>query len=128
MSNENEREAFQLDLERFQAISAKYRAWLGDVVSMFQTLELFLRVRLEQIPGARPMGITAYQDIFAYPVDTELPETEMTSYDSLGPLVTRYNSECQQRGYPEIDPTVVSLRDALAHGKVGGTKPSQHFA
>ena len=119
MSDEPEQLALRQQMDTLQAESRKYREWLGQIVSGFQTLELFLRIQIQMMPNVKEMGITAYQDMFAYPVGTELPETEMTSYDALGDILKKYNSEARKRSYPEIDPMLVDLRDALAHGKVG---------
>jgi hypothetical protein len=103
-------EAGQKQFDRRRAESEKYTRCLGSLLSAFQTLELFIRVCLQAMPDARPMGITAYLDMFAYPEGTELPVTEMTGCDALGSVITRYNYEAQRRGYPELDASLVDLR------------------
>jgi hypothetical protein len=122
MGEQNEQEAMEAVQKKFdfrRAESEKYSRCLGQLISGFQMLELFIRVRLQDMPDARPMGITAYQDMFAYPEGTELPVTEMTSFDALGKVITRYNKEARKWSYPELDPFLVELRDAIAHGKFG---------
>jgi hypothetical protein len=57
--------------------------------------------------------------MFDYPVGKVLPETEITSYASLGDLIKMYNPVAAKHGYPKLDHELVELRDALAHGKVG---------
>lgn len=56
--------------------------------------------------------------IYLSPVGTELPENDITSYDSLGQLFTKFNLEMLSRGHPQLDMGLVDLRDALAHGRV----------
>ena len=84
----------------------------------FQSLEFALRAFLQTLPSARPLGIPHGIDIYTYPVGTELPESELTSYDSLGKLIDKFNAEMNARGLSGIDPRLVEIRDALAHGRV----------
>jgi hypothetical protein len=91
---------------------------LGGLVASFQSLEFLLRLFLQKLPSARPLGIPHGTDVYSYPVGTELPESELTSYDSLGQLIDKYNAEMRRRGHLQIDPTLVEIRDALAHGRV----------
>lgn len=84
----------------------------------FHSLEFILRVFLQGLATARPIGIPYGTDIYSFPVGTKLPENELTSYDSLGQLIDRFNSEMKGRGLAEIDRTLVEVRDAIAHGRV----------
>jgi hypothetical protein len=76
---------------------------LGGLVVNFQALEFILRAFLQGLPTARPIGIPPGIDIYSFPVGTELPENEMTSYDALGQLIYKFNSEMKKRGLCEID-------------------------
>lgn len=91
---------------------------LGGLIANLQSLEFLLRAFLQKLASARPLGIPYGTDVYSYPVGTELPESELTSYDSLGQLIDKYNAEMRKLGHPKIDPTLVELRDALAHGRV----------
>ncbi len=88
---------------------------LGELVGSFQSLEFLLRVFLQELPIARPIGSI---DIYAFPVGAEIPENEMTSYDSLSKLIEKFNAEMEKRNLPKIDSALVEVRDALAHGRV----------
>ena len=52
------------------------------------------------------------------PVGTEVAENDITSYDTLGMLVDTYNKVAREKGFTEIDRSLVDIRDAFAHGKV----------
>jgi hypothetical protein len=100
---------------------------LGGLVGNFQSLEFVLRAFLQGLPTARPIGIPRGTDIYSFPVGTELPENEMTSYESLDQLIYRFNSEMKKRGLPEIDRTLVEVRDALAHGRVSAASMNDNL-
>ena len=100
---------------------------LGGLVGNFQSLEFVLRAFLQELPTARPIGIPRGTDIYSFPVGTELPENEMTSYESLDQLIYRFNSEMKKRGLPEIDRTLVEVRDALAHGRVSAASMNDNL-
>lgn len=91
---------------------------LGGLVANFHSLEFLLRTFLQNLPDARPMGVPHGTNIYSFAVGTELSESELTSYDSLGQLIKKYNKEMKKRGLPLIDETLVEVRDAIAHGRV----------
>lgn len=96
----------------------EYAFQLGSLMANFQSLEFALRAFLQQLPSARPLGIKWGQDLYSFPVGCELAESEITSYDSLGQLIDKFNLEALRRNQPQIDRTLVDVRDALAHGRV----------
>lgn len=91
---------------------------LGKLVGSFQSLEFMLRFFLQRLPTARPIGIPDGIDIYSFPVGKDLPESELTSYDSLGELIRKYNKEVIKHHLVEIDLELVEIRDALAHGRI----------
>jgi hypothetical protein len=91
---------------------------LGGLLGNFQSLEFCLRMFLQKLPSARPIGIPYGTDIYSFPVGASLPESEWTNYDSLGQLIDKYNAEGAKQALPPIDRTLVEIRDALAHGRV----------
>ena len=91
---------------------------LGQLLGNFQSLEFILRGFLQALPTARPLGIPYGTDTYRFPIGTELPESELTSYDSLSKLIEKCNAEMSKRGLSGIDPGLVEIRDALAHGRV----------
>lgn len=100
---------------------------LGALVSNFQSLEFVLRLLLQKCPSARPYGVPYGTDIYSYPVGAELPENEVTSYDTLGQLIEKYNAEIANLGLAPMDETIVEIRDALAHGRVSAADPGNEL-
>ena len=97
---------------------------LGQLVGSFQSLEFILRGYLQELPSARPIGIPYGTDIYAFPAGTELPESELTSYDTLGVLINKFNKEIKKQGLTTIDKkALIDVRDALAHGRVSSSAP-----
>src|SRR5919109_181539 len=99
---------------------------LGGLVGNFQSLEFVLRAFLQGLPTARPIGIPQGTDIYSFPVGAELSENELTSYDSLGDLIDKFNAEMKRRGLSGIDPKLVE-GDALAHGRVSAPSMSDNL-
>ncbi|CAH1905654.1 conserved hypothetical protein [Candidatus Nitrotoga sp. HW29] len=92
---------------------------LGKLVGNLHSLEFILRAFLQKLPDARPTGVAWGVDIYLFPIDTELAESELTSFDSLDDLIKKVNKKLSHQKMPaQIDRTLVELRDALAHGRV----------
>ena len=102
----------------------KYIFSLGKLASNLQSLEFILRAYLQQLPNSRPIGIPKVKDIYQYPVGSELPESEITSYDTLKDLINKHNQWAFTQGEQEIDESIVEVRDALAHGRVSASSPN----
>ena len=101
---------------------------LGRLVGHFQSLEYILRGFLQELPSARPIGIPYGTDIYSLSVGAELPESEITSYDSLDDLIKKFNIEMKKQGLSTIDKKVlVDVRDALAHGRVSSSTPDDNM-
>jgi hypothetical protein len=64
------------------------------------------------------VGIPNGNDLYSFSVGQNLPESDLTSYASLGALIAKYNDTAQEQGLTKIDDTLVEIRDALAHGRV----------
>jgi hypothetical protein len=106
-------------LNREEANFLKHYAFqIGSLVSNFQSLELLIRIFLQAQPDAEPIGIPHGQDVYSVPVGSVVPACPLTNYDSLGTLIKKYNEIADPRGKPGIDPTLVEIRDALAHGRI----------
>lgn len=54
-----------------------------------------------------------------------VPENAFTNYDTLGQLISKYNAFVSNR-FPDLQvaPSLVDLRDALAHGRAASSVPS----
>jgi len=98
---------------------------LGKLLANLQTLEFLLRMYLQQLPNARPVGIPEGEDIYLSAVGSELPESEITSFDSLGQLINKHNQWAKTQEETEIDRSLVEVRDALAHGRVSAPNPDE---
>jgi hypothetical protein len=57
-------------------------------------------------------------DIYSFPVGSDLPENEFTSYDLLRQLIDKHNVEAARLGLRQVDHALAEIRDALAHGRV----------
>jgi hypothetical protein len=97
---------------------------LGGLVGNLQSLEIMIRFHLSALPSARPTGVGYGIDLFSFPVGTTLDESDLTSYESLGDLIDRYNSHAAADQRPILDRTLVKLRDAIAHGRASAVAPS----
>lgn len=100
---------------------------LGKVLTNLLSLEVCLRLFLYDLQGLkRPTGgSTPPQHDFTNPtLGAWVPLTPLTSYETLGKLIRKVNSSLEERGREDrIDPSLVDLRDALAHGRVLSLKP-----
>ena len=99
-------------------------AWdLGRLFGNFHSLEFALRSFLysqaDEPHSPFPPGVSPY----AGNVGDEVPVNAFTSYDSLAELIERYNRAVGHRAELIIDPSLVDLRDALAHGRVSAFSP-----
>lgn len=96
---------------------------LGEIVGNLQALEMLLRMFLHKLPGAKPLDVPYGTDIYTLPVGHELPENELTNYDSLGMLVNKFNRAVAENGGKQlISNALVELRDALAHGRISANE------
>lgn len=108
-------------------IPETYTQQLGSLVGNFHSLELVLRLYLQQLASARPIGLPHGTNIYEFPVGTQLPLSEMTSYDSLGVLIDRFNREMIELSRQKLDVKLVEIRDALAHGRVSASSRHGHL-
>jgi len=98
---------------------------LGGVIGNLQSLEFSIRLCLSQRPDS--LVRSTYTDDFRNaPVGTLVPESDMSSYAPLGQLIKKFNELFGHFG-STIDPTLVDLRDALAHGRVFAGPDEEHF-
>jgi hypothetical protein len=84
-----------------------------------QTLEFLLRLFLYRKRSRPHISFVRGQNLTGLRVGKVLPENAVTDYDTLGKLIRRYNA-IAARKIPglKIAKDLVSLRDALAHGRV----------
>jgi hypothetical protein len=91
----------------------KYAANLGKIVANLHALEFSIRIFMCDI----------HRENYTLPHagDTMVPLSHLTNFDTLGQLIQKYNA-CllpNERQY-EVDPEIVGIRDAIAHGRAVG--------
>ena len=86
---------------------------LGRLMGTFWSLEWMLRNVLYLL-GHPPHYVMASRPLFAANVGDQFPVNALTSYASLGQLIAAYNETAST----PVDPSFVTLRDTLAHGRV----------
>lgn len=98
---------------------------LGGVLGNLQSLEFSIRLCLAQQPGS-PASNMYTDDFRNAAVGSLIPESDMSSYASLGTLIAKFNDLFGRCG-ATVDPTLVVLRDVLAHGRVFAGPDEDHF-
>jgi hypothetical protein len=85
---------------------------VGGIILNLQALELTSRLFL----------LKAYKQVIDWPkpTDTLVPENSVTNYLSLGQIIDDYHKALSEveKGEFTIDKSVVSVRDAIAHGRL----------
>lgn len=99
---------------------------MGKLLMSFQCLEYALRAYLyercdpphEPLPPGNDLNTMTFGDV--------VPENAITRWDSLTHLIRRYNRSIDD-GKLAVDPGLVDLRDALAHGRIASSFSEQNF-
>jgi hypothetical protein len=91
---------------------------LGKLWTNLQALELSIRFFLGTRPGARYFHEAPGVNVLDLASGTELPESDLTSFTNFSELVVEFNRLASLDGSPQVDDTVVEIRNALAHGSV----------
>lgn len=104
----------------------RYTSLLGSLVANFHALEFVLRAYLSKLPTTGALGIPIDTHYYEHPVGSELGIDPFTSYDSLGELIDKVNLHLRASNLPEIDRTLIEVRDAIAHGRVSAPNASRH--
>lgn len=98
---------------------------LGGLLGNLHSLEFSIRLCLSQQPGS-PARDKYADDFRTAPVGMLVPDSDMSSYASLGVLIEKFNATFGQDGFT-VDTTLVDLRDVLAHGRVFAGPDEDHF-
>jgi len=97
---------------------------LGCLIGTFQSLELVVRTVLYSRRDPPHTGFRFRSSMSHLTPGDLVPENAYTSFDTLGQLIARFNSIAAKRSPAAmIDTTIVSVRDALAHGRVWSDTP-----
>lgn len=99
--------------------SDRHALCLGTLLTNLQTLEFLLRLFLYKRRSRPHISFVRGQNLTGLRVGKVLPENAVTDYDSLRKLILRYNAIAARKDPGlKIAEDLVSLRDALAHGRV----------
>ena len=103
----------------------RYASLLGKLVSYLQSLEFLLRAYLYNHGDPPHNPLPDDTSLYDLKVDETVGVNALTSYDTLRQLIERYNYLVSS-DYPElcVDPWMVTLRDAIAHGRISSSDPS----
>jgi len=100
--------------------AAEHCTNLGQLVHNFQALETWLRfVLLKLEPSQHP---AVQLDFEGMALGTDLSQNEVTDFADLRTLCKRFNRHMSVKKAPELNVAIVDIRDALAHGRIIGTK------
>jgi hypothetical protein len=94
-----------------KSLLEEYVERLGRLQTALHTLEFWLRRYLFRAEGPHPTV-----NINAIKIGDKVPVTALTDFASLRELIARYNATVDPRAV--IGPSVVELRNALAHARV----------
>lgn len=99
---------------------------LGGLIGNLHSLEFIIRLCLAQ--RSESVARDTYGDEFReMPAGTIVPESDLTDFASLGQLIERFNKCYGVADSQPIDPSLVRLRDAIAHGRVFAGPESTHM-
>lgn len=102
----------------FIEIAEWYPKDLGTLLTNLHVLEYAIRGRLSYEDPAVDGELAANMQVSQVQVGDVVRANSLTSYESLGELIARYNRTLAAIDDVRVDPTVVSLRDVLAHGRL----------
>lgn len=115
-----------MDMEEHEI--ERYTKDLGALVNNLHVLEYFLRAYLYEHEGDSFDALPAGLDWYNVQPGDELPLNALTSYETLGQLIDRYNSIVNGRAPAHmVDRSIVDVRDSIAHGRVSGPLHSPHM-
>lgn len=96
-----------------------YTRALGSVFANLHSLEFLLRLSLYKKRSRPHVSFRRGQNFTGLSTGSILPVNALTDYQSLGDLIKRYNKKINRSLLSlEIDQNIVTLRDALAHGRI----------
>ena len=95
----------------------EYAALMGQILANLQGLEFALRTRLSYDDPPH-MQLPAGKRLQELKAGDRVPENSFTGYETLGRPIEHYNGQVANSD-PDltVDPDIVTLRDALAHGR-----------
>lgn len=102
-----------------------YCSSIGQIVSHLQSLEFLLRAYIYTKKDNPHNPLPENKKLYDFDIGERVPQSAMTSYDSLDKLIARYNKIVEEDDC--IDTNIVKLRDLIAHGRASAIEPSPNF-
>lgn len=108
--------------------SEEHARLVGRLVGNLQSLEFAIRAYLYERAEPPHTPLPSGQTLDSLKTGDVVPVNALTDYSSLGQLIERYN-KLIEKTHPElqVDRSLVSIRDALAHGRVSTSDPAKDF-
>lgn len=99
---------------------------LGNLVANLRSLEFAIRAYLYAREDPPHAPLVPGKVLDSAKVDDVMPVNAFTDYSSLSQLIDRFN-QLVGKTHPELrlDPSVLALHDALAHGRVSTSDPAR---
>jgi hypothetical protein len=112
---------------RCQMDLSEHSMMVGKLLVSFQCLEYALRAFLYEQRDPPHEPLAPGTDLNTMTFGEVVPENAITRWDSLTHLIKRYNRAISD-GQLAVDPSLVDLRDALAHGRMAASLSERSFA
>jgi hypothetical protein len=106
---------------------SEHATMMGRLLVSFQCLEYALRAFLYECSDPPHEPLARGTDLNSMTFGDVVGENAITRWDSLTHLIKRYNRAISD-GQLAIDPSLVDLRDALAHGRMAASLSEGNFA
>ena len=116
-----------VDQHASKALVDRHASNLGRLVSNLQSLEFSLRAFLVNDEIRAGSSFPQSANLNAMRIDDVVPLNAFTDYDTLGQLIRKYNgNRTVSSADLGIDEKLADIRDAVAHGRVSASAPSEH--
>ena len=97
----------------------EYAALLGKIFMNIRSIEFAMRLALYKHKSKPYQPFLKGFNLNTLTLGDDAPENSLTDFSSLKELIDRYNTEIANGNQtPPIDPNLIELRDALAHGRI----------
>jgi hypothetical protein len=103
----------------------EYAFRIGSLVINLQGLEFYLRAFLQARLDAELLGLAPGEHIYSPVVGSVVNLSPLTNWDTLGELIGKCNATAEAENRPKLDPALVDIRDALAHGRIAALTPGK---
>ncbi len=100
---------------------------IGGLICNLQSIEFEIRCLLSWANYPEASGLPAGHRLSELSEGNQYLAGTFTNYDSLGQLVSKFNLFADKRNFRKIDTSIVTLRDAIAHGRCASDAGENSF-